>query len=220
MAKKATKGGSKAPAAKAKSAAKPAKESKDAAPKAKAAPAAAKPPAAGGAKASAPVAPKPVSGAPGAPAGQRTITPHLTVRGAAMAIDFYKHAFAAVEVMRMPGPDGFSIGHAHIMIGDSHLFLADESPMGGDKAPPSLGGTPVSVHLYVQDVDAVMKKAEEQGAKVLMPAADMFWGDRFGKIADPFGHHWSIATHKEDLTPQQMGKRAEAFFAQMGKPPE
>jgi len=213
VAKKAAKGGTKAPAAKAKAApkpaAKPAKEAKDAAPKAKAAPAPA--------KAAAPAA----GGAAGAPAGQHTVTPHLVVRNSAQAIDFYKHAFGAQEKMRMPGPDGFSIMHAEIIIGDSHVYLADENPQNqATKAPQSLGATSVSVHLYVADTDAVVKKAEENGAKVLMPPGDMFWGDRFAMVLDPFGHAWSIATHKEDVSLPEMGKRAEKFFAQMAKPPE
>ncbi len=216
MAKKATKGNAKAPA-KAKPAAKkaPAKAAKPAkGPKAAKAEAPA-------AKASPAAASKPAATRAGVPAGQHTITPHLVVRGAALAIDFYKHAFGAVEVIRMPGPDGFTLAHAHIKIGDSDIFLADESPQMGDcKAPPSLNGTTSSVHLYVADADAVIKKAEEHGAKVLMPATDMFWGDRFGKVSDPFGHHWSVATHKEDVSPQEMGKRAAQFYTTMQKPPE
>jgi uncharacterized glyoxalase superfamily protein PhnB len=214
VAKKATKGNSKAPAKAAKPAAKKAPPK---AAKPEKAPKAAKVEAA---PAKAAAAPKAAGLAAGAPAGHHTVTPHLVVRGVASAIDFYKHAFDAVEVMRMPGPDGFSIMHAEITIGDSHVYLADELPNMGDKAPPTLNGTSVGIHLYVKDADAVMKKAEEHGAKVLMPATDMFWGDRFGKIADPFGHSWSIATHKEDVSMAEMGKRAQAFFANMQKPPE
>jgi PhnB protein len=213
VAKKATKASTKAPA-KTKPAAKkaPAKAAKPAKPTK-----AAKPDKAPRAKAPS----APAASAPGAPAGQHSLTSHLVVRGAAMAIEFYKHAFGGTEVFRMPGPDGFTLAHAHIKIGDSDLFLADESPQMGDcKSPPSLGGTTSSVHLYVEDADAVVKKAEDQGARVVMPPADMFWGDRFGKIIDPFGHHWSIATHKEDLSPQEMGKRAAAFYTTMQQPPE
>jgi PhnB protein len=164
-------------------------------------------------------APKAQPAAKGAPAGQHSVTPHLIVRFCAQAIDFYRRAFGAVEVMRMPGPDGFSIGHAEMKIGDSHIYLVDENPGMGNKAPQTLGGTPVSIHLYVEDADAVFKQAVEVGAEVKMPLADMFWGDRFGMVADPFGHQWSIATHKEDVPMAEMAKRAEAFFAKMPKPP-
>src|SRR5262249_35993778 len=144
-------------------------------------------------------------------------TPHLVVKFCAQAIDFYRRAFGAVEVMRMPGPDGFSIGHAEMKIGDSLIYLVDEGM--GNKSPQTLGGTPVSIHLYVEDADAVFKQAVEAGAEAKMPLSDMFWGDRFGMIADPFGHQWSIATHKEDVPPEEMARRAEAFFAKMPKPP-
>jgi PhnB protein len=149
------------------------------------------------------------------PEGYHTIIPHLVVRGAAEAIDFYKKAFGAVEVARMPTPDG-KIMHAHLKIGDSHLFLVDEMPFpGGGKSPQSLGGASVALHLNVEDADAVFNRAVAAGATAKMPPADMFWGDRYGQLADPFGHEWSVATHKEDVSPEEMKKRMQAMFAQM-----
>ena len=151
------------------------------------------------------------------PEGLHSITAHLVVRGAAKAIDFYKKAFGAVEVSRAPMPDG-KLMHADIRIGDSRLFLVDEMPgMTGCPSTGESAATAVSFHLYVEDVDAVFNRAVAAGAKVVMPIADMFWGDRFGKLADPFGFQWSVATHKEDLTPQEIEKRQKAAFAQMGK---
>jgi uncharacterized glyoxalase superfamily protein PhnB len=149
------------------------------------------------------------------PEGHHTVTAHLIIRGAAQAIEFYKKAFGAQEISRMLGPDGKSIVHAEIKIGDSFVFLVDEMPQMGARSPQALGGTAVTFHLYVEDADAVFNQAVAAGAKVQMPLADMFWGDRFGKLADPFGHEWSVATHKEDLTPEEMQKRAAAAFAQM-----
>src|SRR5262249_17903758 len=134
----------------------------------------------------APAVAKAQPAAKGAPAGQHSVTPHLIVRYCAQAIDFYRRAFGAVGVMRMPCPDGFSIGHAEMRIGDSLIYLVDENPGMGNKAPQTLGGTPVSIHLYVEDADAVFKQAVEAGAEAKMPPADMFWGDRFGMVADPF----------------------------------
>jgi uncharacterized glyoxalase superfamily protein PhnB len=149
------------------------------------------------------------------PEGQRTVTPHLVARGAAQAIEFYKQAFGAKEHGRMPGPDGKSIVHAEIKIGDSFIYVVDEMPEMGARSPLALGGTAVSIHLYVEDVDAVFNQAVAAGAKPQMPLTDMFWGDRFGKLTDPFGHEWTVATHKEDVTPEEMQKRAAAAFAQM-----
>jgi PhnB protein len=173
----------------------------------------------------APAAPPPVAAKPAAsgsgkwvPAGKHAITPHLVVRGAGHAIDFYKRAFDAAEKMRMPGPDGFSIGHAEISIGDSALFLCDENPNWGIKAPPTIGGCATTIHLYVQDADATFKKAVEAGAIAVAPPSDMFWGDRYGKVRDPFGHEWSIATHKEDLSLEEIGKRAEEAMKKMAQP--
>ena len=151
------------------------------------------------------------------PDGYHTVTPYLTVRGADLAITFYKNAFVAEELMRMPGPDGKSFMHAEIKIADSRIFLSEEFPEMGCRSPQSLGGTAGSLHLYVEDVDAAFKRAVAAGAQVKMPVADMFWGDRFGKLIDPFGHEWGITTHKEDRTPEEIRERANVFFAQMAK---
>ena len=151
------------------------------------------------------------------PDGYRTVTAYLTVRDGARALDFYKRAFGARELMRMPGP-GDALMHAEIKIGDSIVMLSDESPEGGTRSPQSLGGTSGSLFLYVPNVDAAMARAVEAGCRVTMPAADMFWGDRFGRLVDPFGHHWGLATHKEDVAPKEIGRRAEAAMARMGKP--
>jgi uncharacterized glyoxalase superfamily protein PhnB len=145
------------------------------------------------------------------PEGFHTITPHLVIKGASEAIEFYKRAFGAEEICRMPmpGKDGqMKVGHAELKIGDSIVFLADEFPDYGSVGPN--GSSPVSLHLYVTDVDASFAQAVEAGAKATMPVADMFWGDRYGKLVDPFGHNWSLATHKEDLTPEQMEERMAA----------
>ena len=148
----------------------------------------------------------------------RSITPHLVLRNADKAIEFYKKAFGAEEICRMPGPDGKSVMHAELKIGDSMVMLGDECPdMPGPKSPESLGGTAVTISLYVEDVDKVYQQAVDAGATPSMPPMDMFWGDRYGKLTDPFGHDWGIATHKQDLTPEQMQKGAEEFFANMGK---
>ncbi len=151
------------------------------------------------------------------PEGYHTLTPHLVVKGAVDAIAFYKKAFGAEEIRRMMGPDGKSIMHAELKIGDSRLFLVDEFPQMKCLGPQSIGGTPVTIHVYVEDVDVAFKKAVDAGAQVTMPVADMFWGDRYGVLTDPFGHAWSIATHKEDLTPEEIGKRAEGAFSGCGQ---
>jgi PhnB protein len=151
------------------------------------------------------------------PQGYHTVTPHLVVRGGAEAIEFYKKAFGARELRRAPGPDGKSIMHAEIQIGDSRVFLNDEFPDMGAISPLGLKGSPVTIHLYVEDVDRVFQQAVQAGAKVGMPLADQFWGDRYGTIVDPFGHHWSIASHVKDMTPEEMQKAAAAAFANMGK---
>jgi len=148
------------------------------------------------------------------PEGFHALTPLLVVQGAARAIDFYKKAFGAVEVSRMPGPGG-KIMHAQLTIGDSPLMLCDEFPEMETHSPVSLKGSPVTIHLYVTDVDAVFKKAVDAGAKPKMPPGDMFWGDRYGKLTDPFGHHWSVGTHREDLTPQEIAKRHDQFQKEM-----
>jgi PhnB protein len=148
------------------------------------------------------------------PAGFHSITPHLVIKGASEAIEFYKRAFGATEISRMPfpGPDGkMKLGHAELQIGDSRLFLADEFPDYGSLGPD--GRSPVTIHLYVTDANTAFARAVEAGATVAMPLADMFWGDRYGKLVDPFGHHWSLAEHLEDLTPEQMQERMGAAFA-------
>ena len=149
------------------------------------------------------------------PEGYHTATPYLIVKDAARAIEFYKKAFGAIELMRMTQQDG-RIGHAEIKIGDSPIMLADEFPEMGARSPEALGGSPVSVLLYVQDVDAVFNQAVAAGAKVTRPVKDQFYGDRSGGVTDPFGHQWHIATHKEDVTPEEMKRRQEAFFKKAG----
>ena len=141
------------------------------------------------------------------PEGFHAVTPHLIVRGASEAIDYYKKAFGAVERFRMLGPDGKSIMHAELMIGDSIIFLCDEFPNMDSKSPAALQGSPVTIHLYVEDVDAVFNQAVSEGGTISMPLKDMFWGDRFGEIVDPFGHHWSIASHVEDVPPEEIERR-------------
>ncbi|MHC0506783.1 VOC family protein [Achromobacter aegrifaciens] len=142
------------------------------------------------------------------PEGMHTLTPHIVCEGAAQAIDFYKKAFNAEELARLPGPNG-KIMHAAIRIGDSVMMLMDDFPEWGSLGPKALKGTPVTLHLYVADVDAAMKQAVAAGAQVTMPVADMFWGDRYGQVVDPCGHRWSIATHKFDLTPQEVQENME-----------
>jgi PhnB protein len=132
--------------------------------------------------------------------------PYLHVDGARAAIDFYSSVLGAKERMSMPGPEG-KVGHAELNIGESMIMLADEFPDMGVRGPKSVGGTPVTIHVYVEDVDATMDRAVKSGATVLRPVEDKFYGDRGGEFEDPFGHHWSIATHIEDLTPEQMQER-------------
>jgi uncharacterized glyoxalase superfamily protein PhnB len=141
-----------------------------------------------------------------------TVTPHLVCAGAADAIEFYKKAFGAIEMARMPGPDG-RLMHAMIKIGDSPVMLVDEFPEWGGKGPKALGGTPVTLHLQVADADTMFKSAVDAGATVKMPLADMFWGDRYGVVIDPSGHSWSIATHIKDMTPEQMMEAGKAAMA-------
>jgi PhnB protein len=141
------------------------------------------------------------------PDGYHSITPYLIVKGGAAAIEFYKKAFGATEMMRMPGPDG-KIGHAEIRIGDSVVMLADEHPEMGARSPQTIGGTPVSILLYVEDVDAVVRQAVAAGAKIQRPIEDKFYGDRMGSLDDPFGHVWHVATHTKDVTPEEMKKAA------------
>jgi uncharacterized glyoxalase superfamily protein PhnB len=146
------------------------------------------------------------------PEGHHSVTPYLIVKGAPEAIDFYVKAFGATEIGRMPGPDGRLI-HAEISIGNSRVMLADEFCEFGARSAATIGGSPVTIHLYVEDVDAVFNRAVAAGATAKMAPADMFWGDRYGKLTDPFGHEWSLATHTEDLTPDQMRERGKAAMA-------
>ena len=142
------------------------------------------------------------------PKGYNSVTPYLVIKGAAKAIDYYKNVFGATEVMRMPGPDG-RIGHAELKIGDSHIMLADEFSEMGHQGPLTLGNSPVSMLLYVEDVDSTVQRAVADGAQILKPVADQFYGDRMGFIQDPFGHRWGVATHKEDVSPEEMKERAK-----------
>ncbi len=137
------------------------------------------------------------------PDGMHSVTPHLVCAGAAKAIEFYKKAFGAVEGARLPGADG-KLMHASIRIGDSCVMLADEYPEMGSVGPKALKGSPVTIHLYVEDADATAAKAVKAGAKITMPVAEMFWGDRYGQLEDPFGHRWSIGTHVRDVSPKEM----------------
>lgn len=150
-----------------------------------------------------------------APEGYSTVTPYLICKGAARAIEYYQLVFGAQELMRHGGPDG-QIGHAEIKIGDSVIMLADEFPEMKFLAPPSIGGTPVSLMLYVDDVDTVFAKALAAGGKELQPLEDKFYGDRAGTLLDPFGHMWNIATHKEDVSPEEMARRAQAAMKEKG----
>jgi PhnB protein len=149
------------------------------------------------------------------PEGHHTVTPYLIVGDAAAAIAFYKKAFGAEELMRVAAPRG-KIGHAELRIGDSVIMLADEYPDMNARGPHAFGGSPVSIHLYVEDVDAVAGQAIAAGATVVRPVQDQFYGDRSGSFTDPFGHSWHVATHKEDLTPEELDKRVKAAMAQHG----
>jgi PhnB protein len=151
------------------------------------------------------------------PAGYHTVTPYLTVDDGARAIEFYVRAFGAREKERMPGPSG-KIMHAELRLGDSVVMLSDEFPgMSTTRSPKALGGTTGGLFLYVPDVDAAFRRAVEAGCKVLMPVTDMFWGDRFGKLEDPFGNQWSLATHKEDVSPREQAERAKAAMARLSQ---
>lgn len=145
------------------------------------------------------------------PDGYHTVTPYLVITNAGKAIDFYKEAFGATEIMRMATPDG-KVMHAEIKIGDSPIMLCDECPDWNALSPQTIGGTSVSIMLYVEDVDTIVKRAVAAGAKLLMPVEDQFWGDRMGTVADTFGHKWSVATHTEDVAPDEISKRAKALF--------
>jgi PhnB protein len=148
------------------------------------------------------------------PEGYHTLTPYLAVEDAATAIEFYKQAFGAKERMRMDGPEG-SIGHAELEIGDSVVMLSDPFPQSSVRPPKEAGTTTASIFLYSEDVDAAIKQAVDAGATVEQEPKDMFWGDRFGSVADPFGHRWAIATHIEDVPPEEMAERGKAAMAEM-----
>jgi len=147
------------------------------------------------------------------PEGFHTVTPHLVVKNGHEAIELYKRAFGAEELSRSPGPDGTGVMHASLKIGNSVIMLNDEFPDWGVKGPQSIGGSPVTLHLYVEDVDTWYKRAVDAGASETMPVMDAFWGARYGKLTDPYGHRWSIATHKEDVTPEQLQQRAAKAFS-------
>jgi PhnB protein len=148
------------------------------------------------------------------PQGSHTITPHLCVKGAAQAIEFYKKAFNAEELGRVPAPGGDTLMHAAVKIGDSILFLYDEFPQMGALGPKSIGDSPVRIHLYVEDVDSLYQQAVKAGAEIGMPLADQPWGDRYGTLTDPFGHKWGLATHVEDVSPEEMKRRFESACAE------
>ena len=146
------------------------------------------------------------------PEGHRTVAPYLAIKNAAGALEFYKNAFGAVESFKLLVPDG-RVGHAEIRLGDSLIMLSDEFPEFGGKAPESLGGSPVSIHLYVEDVDTFVKRAVAAGAREVKPVTNQFYGDRSGQLQDPYGHLWWVATHKEDVPPEELQERVRALFA-------
>jgi len=153
-----------------------------------------------------------MSDANSVPEGFHTVTAYLIVPNAVDALSLYSRAFDAHEIYRLPGPGGQGTLHAEMQIGDSRVMLSDENPEWNARSPNTLGGTPVTLHLYVEDADAVFEQALTAGCSVNMPLADMFWGDRYGKVMDPFGHIWGIATHKEDVPPEEMASRAAKMF--------
>ena len=142
-----------------------------------------------------------------------SVIPHLVVKGAADALEFYKRAFGMEEVMRMPSPDGSSIVHAELRYGNCSIFLVDEFPEWGSKAPATLGGSPVSINLHVKDIDSAFQTAVEAGAEATMPPADMFWGDRYGKLRCPFGHEWAMAQHIRDVPMEEMVEGLKQAFS-------
>lgn len=151
------------------------------------------------------------------PPGYHTVTPALVVRGGRQALEFYKKAFGAKELGAMYMPDGQKLMHAEIQIGDSRLMLGDESPDMGAVSPQALGGTPVTLNIYTEDCDALFNRAVSAGATPKMPPTDMFWGDRYGKVVDPFGHGWGILTHREDVNEAEMGRRAQEWMSSISK---
>lgn len=168
-------------------------------------------------KAAAPVAARAAATPSPIPEGFHSVTPYLSIHGAAEAIAFYEKAFGATEIMRMTTPNGL-LGHAEIKIGDSIVMLADEWPGMYARSPQSLGGVSCQIMLYVPAVDAFMARAVSAGATVTQPPTDMFWGDRFGKLRDPFGHEWAVATHVEDVPPEEIARRMEEASKSMGPP--
>lgn len=151
------------------------------------------------------------------PEGAHTVTPHLTIKGASDAIEFYKQAFGAQEIARIHMPDGKTVAHAAIRIGDSVIFLNDEFPDFGSLSPKGFGGSAVTIHLYVPDVDNLFAQAVNAGARPTMPVEDTFWGDRYGTLEDPFGHKWSIGTRIKELSPQEIEEAARKMMAEWGK---
>ena len=151
------------------------------------------------------------------PAGYHTVTPYLVITNAAKAIDFYRQAFGAEELVVMPGPDGKGVMHAEVKIGDSIIMMGEEHPQEPCKSAETMGGSPVSFYIYLENVDEAFGRALAAGAETKMPVDDMFWGDRAGTVQDPFGYNWTLATHNKDLTPQEMQEGAQAFFARMAR---
>lgn len=151
------------------------------------------------------------------PDGFHTITPALIVNDAAKAIEFYKEALGAEEIMCLKSPDGAMVMHCELKIGNSIIFLSDEYPDMGSRSPKTLGGSPVSLQLYVEDVDASFERAIKAGAETIMPVEDMFWGDRFGMVSDPFGHTWGFSTHIKDLTPEEIAQASNEYFSKMAE---
>jgi PhnB protein len=150
------------------------------------------------------------------PEGFRSLTPSLTLKNCAAALDFYKRAFGAEEIYVLRSPDG-KIAHAELKIGDSILMLGDEFDFGHCRSPQTLGGSTGALHIYIPEVDQAFERAVQAGAEVKTPVADMFWGDRYGVVTDPFGHMWGLATHVEDLSPAEIEERAKDFYAKMGQ---
>jgi len=150
------------------------------------------------------------------PDGFHSVNVYLIVPNAVEALEFYGRAFGAEQVSRMAGPDGVSTMHAEMRIGDTNVMLSDENPALGCKSPATLGGSPVSMYLYVQDADEAFQRAVDAGCQVKQPLMDAFWGDRYGNVTDPYGHSWGIGTHKEDVSPEELNRRAKEYFASMG----
>jgi len=150
------------------------------------------------------------------PEGYHAVTPYLFIKGAGRAMEFYKNVFGAKERLKMQMPGSDAVAHAELTVGDSVIMLGDECPEMHARGPEALGGSPVMIHLYVDDVDGVFKRAVAAGAKVLQPVEDKFYGDRSGTISDPFGHLWGLATHKEDVPPDEINRRAAAMFKEKG----